>query len=137
MRPDEVLFKQQNAPPRFQETDYYFAHTQLGAGRALPSSDMLKTLHAFMSKKFARSEDQVNERLFKSLDETALLALGILLEETVSEALGETGDLAFLEGDEDATESEGRKDDEGLIGAMGGNHDRSNASESESSVSSI
>lgn len=31
------------------------------------------------------------------MDETALIALGILIEETAKETLGETGDLAFLE----------------------------------------
>lgn len=31
------------------------------------------------------------------MDETALIAFGILLEETAKEALGETGDLAFTE----------------------------------------
>ena len=32
------------------------------------------------------------------MDETALIALGILLEETVKETLGDTGHLALLEG---------------------------------------
>ena len=34
---------------------------------------------------------------FRSLDETALLAMGILLEEAVREMLGETGDMALVE----------------------------------------
>ncbi|KAI9885436.1 MAG: hypothetical protein M1823_002784 [Watsoniomyces obsoletus] len=34
-----------------------------------------------------------------SLDETALLALGILLEESCLQALGRTGDLVFTEGE--------------------------------------
>ena len=37
----------------------------------------------------------------ESLDETALLALGILLEEMAGYVLGETGDLAFVEGEEE------------------------------------
>ena len=37
------------------------------------------------------------------MDETALIALGILMEETAREVLGETGDLAFIE---EATERE-------------------------------
>lgn len=32
------------------------------------------------------------------MDETALIALGILMEESAKEILGETGDLAFTEG---------------------------------------
>lgn len=34
------------------------------------------------------------------MDESALLALGILMEEATREALGETGDLVFTEGQE-------------------------------------
>lgn len=37
---------------------------------------------------------------FESLDETALLSLGILLEEMAEHVLGNTGDLAFVEGEE-------------------------------------
>lgn len=37
---------------------------------------------------------------WKSLDETALLAMGILLEEMSLESLGKTGDLVFTEGGE-------------------------------------
>jgi hypothetical protein len=37
------------------------------------------------------------EKAWKCMDETALIAFGILLEETVREVLGETGDLAFTE----------------------------------------
>jgi len=35
-----------------------------------------------------------------SMDETALLAFGILLEEAGREILGNTGDLVFTEGEE-------------------------------------
>lgn len=38
---------------------------------------------------------------FESLDETALLALGILMEEMAGDVLGETGDMAFVEGEDD------------------------------------
>ena len=34
------------------------------------------------------------------MDETALIALGILLEETAKESLEETGDMVFVEGEE-------------------------------------
>lgn len=37
---------------------------------------------------------------FVSMDETALLALGILLEEMAEHVLGDTGDLAFVEGEQ-------------------------------------
>lgn len=34
------------------------------------------------------------------MDETALIAMGVLLEEMAKEALGETGDLVLVEGEE-------------------------------------
>ena len=37
---------------------------------------------------------------FESLDETALLAVGILMEEMAGDVLGETGDMAFVEGED-------------------------------------
>lgn len=36
--------------------------------------------------------------MFRSMDDTALLAVGILLEEAADEVLGETGDMVFVEG---------------------------------------
>ena len=49
------------------------------------------------------------------MDETALLALGILIEETAREVMGETGDLAFTEAagaDEERALAGGRDDTE-------------------------
>jgi len=37
---------------------------------------------------------------FYSIDETALLAVGILLEEAAKDVLGERGDMVFVEGEE-------------------------------------
>ena len=42
---------------------------------------------------------------FRSMDETALLALGILLEESAKHCLGEKGHLVFVEGQEDGDEN--------------------------------
>jgi hypothetical protein len=92
-----VLFKKQNAPPRYEETDYYFAHRNLSPDQKLPSGDLLTALHDYISKLTSRSYEEDMPELWKSMDETALIALGILLEETVKETLGETGDLALLE----------------------------------------
>jgi hypothetical protein len=97
LRPDEVLFKQSNAPIRYEETDYYFAHEKLPADQQLPSGDLLSALHAYVSKLYSRTEGPEMEKAWKCMDETALVAFGILLEETVREVLGETGDLAFTE----------------------------------------
>ena len=37
---------------------------------------------------------------YRSMDETALIALGILMEEAARDTLGRTGDLVFTEGEE-------------------------------------
>lgn len=38
------------------------------------------------------------------MDETALLAMAILLEEVAKESLGETGDLVFVEGEKEISD---------------------------------
>jgi hypothetical protein len=97
LRPDEVLFKQNNAPIRYEETDYYFAHENLPEEQQLPTGEMLSALHAYIAKLYSRTEGLEMEKVWKCMDETALIAFGILMEETVREELGETGDLAFTE----------------------------------------
>ncbi|TRX92028.1 hypothetical protein FHL15_007125 [Xylaria flabelliformis] len=108
LAPEEVLFKRSGAPVRYAEKDIYQAHEDLpdGGRGILPDSDLLKTIHSYAShfyrdlpanKQTAQSETGtgVSER---SMDETALLAFGILLEEAGREALGKRGDLVFTEG---------------------------------------
>lgn len=53
------------------------------------------------------------------MDETALIAMGILMEETAREVLGETGDLAFTEAADEEEERILAEDDsdEGEEGA--------------------
>lgn len=116
LRPDEVLFKQANAPIRYEETDYYFAHEKLSADQQLPTGDLLSAVHAYISKFFARNPCPEMERAWKCMDETALIAFGILLEETARETLGETGDLAFTEAADEEEErvlAGGDDEDEG------------------------
>jgi hypothetical protein len=108
-----VLFKQSNAPPRYEETDYYQAHTRLPAGQQIPSGDLLNAIHAYISKLYSRTGDEDEPETWRCMDETALIAMGILLEETAREALGETGDFAFLEAaDEEETEASSSDDSE-------------------------
>ncbi|CAG9999572.1 unnamed protein product [Clonostachys byssicola] len=104
--PDEVLFRRKEAPQRYEEYDIYKSHVRdlprAGQG-VLPESDLLKAIHSYTSRCYgslhrqASEEDtlDVNER---SMDETALLAFGILLEEASREVLGRHGDLVFTEG---------------------------------------
>ncbi|KAI5927459.1 hypothetical protein F4810DRAFT_651145 [Camillea tinctor] len=119
LAPEDVLFQRRRAPVRFAEKDIYFAHEELpnggqGPGAVLPDSDMLKAIHSYASEFYAalaaqcdsggasgrgisriQTAGNVDER---SMDETALLALGILLEEAGREILGKRGDLVFTEG---------------------------------------
>lgn len=97
LRPDEVLFKQANAPVRYEETDYYNAHARLPADKQLPSGELLTAIHAYVSKLYSRTTQGDAQPAWKCMDETALIAFGILMEETAREILGETGDFAFVE----------------------------------------
>jgi hypothetical protein len=103
-----VLFRRKLAPPRYEELDPYFASDQLsapgpgGGDTALPESDLLKALHSYASDFYSRATPDKGRFDFRSMDETALLAFGILMEEACRESLGETGDMVFVEGNEDA-----------------------------------
>lgn len=97
MPPEDVLFRQNGAPVRYEEDDVYFADRHLKPDQKLPDSDLLKALHRYAADFYGSVESGGGQRSFQSMDETALLALGILIEEAAREALGETGDLALLE----------------------------------------
>ncbi|KHN96931.1 uncharacterized protein MAM_05040 [Metarhizium album ARSEF 1941] len=119
--PDEVLFRRKEAPVRYVEHDVYNAHERdlpQGGRDILPDSDLLKSVHAYASKFYGameRRRSEMNQGAEagagnsssimgkrgvdeQSLDETALLAFGILLEEASREILGQRGDLVFTEG---------------------------------------
>jgi len=98
--PDEHLFKRKRAPIRYEEIEIYFADQKLGPHQNLPDADLLRALHAYAADYFASPGPQKTQRAWKSMDETALLALGILLEETTSSTLGVTGELVFTEEDQ-------------------------------------
>jgi hypothetical protein len=92
--PDEVLFRRQGAPERYEESDVYQAPHPT---TPLPDSDLLKFLHRYASDFYSKATPDKGQIDFQSLDETALLALGILLEETAALHLGDTGHSAFIE----------------------------------------
>ncbi|KAK3378606.1 hypothetical protein B0H63DRAFT_252329 [Podospora didyma] len=107
LAPDEVLFRRSNAPPRYAEKDIYWASDELPDGGAyiLPESDLLKSIHVYACKYYEEmslrlgSPSVIGSRLIdeRSMDETALLAFGILLQEAGRDALGRRGDLALTE----------------------------------------
>jgi hypothetical protein len=137
LRPDEVLFKQANAPIRYEETDYYFANERLPLGQQLPTGELLTALHAYVSKLYSRTEIPEMERVWKCMDETALIAFGILVEETVREVLGETGDLAFTEAaDEEEEQALASEDGEDGIGESDQESARFGAKQISGSISS-
>ncbi|KAF7555850.1 hypothetical protein G7046_g6451 [Stylonectria norvegica] len=110
LAPDEVLFRRKDAPNRYFEHDIYHAHERQlprGGQGVLPESDLLKAIHGYTSKFYGAKERDPHAAGdwtvdARSMDETALLAFGILLEEAGKEVLGRRGDLVFTEGADDA-----------------------------------
>ncbi|KAK0614036.1 hypothetical protein B0T14DRAFT_539666 [Immersiella caudata] len=105
--PEDVLFRHRRAPTRYQEDDFYWAHEDLPP-HALPSSELLKSVHKYASTLYEAMATRlgpqgvVKSRTIdeRSMDETALIAFGILLEEAGREVLKGRGDLVFVEGEE-------------------------------------
>lgn len=121
LAPEEVLFRRKYAPQRYAEKDIYFANQDLpeGGRGVLPDSDMLKAVHGFAGHFYEALEQRItgygtrgslNRVDERSMDETALLAFGILLEEAARESLGEDGDLVFTEGVGEADHEEQQGD---------------------------
>ena len=100
--PEEALFRRRGAPERYEEDDIYWADRHLTSEQRLPDSDLLKAIHAYASDFYGRATANGGLLDFESLDETALLGLGVLLEEMAEHVLGDTGDLAFVEGEDTA-----------------------------------
>ena len=97
MSPEAVLFRRKNAPTRYAEDDIYFANER-ESQIDLPDSDLLKALHCYASNFYSRATPDGGSRDWRSLDGTALIALGILIEEACKENLGRTGDMVFTQG---------------------------------------
>lgn len=96
-----MLFRRKRAPERYEESDCYFANESLPLGH-LPESDLLKALHCYASDFYSRATPSDCRHDWRSMDETALLAFGILMEEMCRKELGENGDLVFVEGEAEA-----------------------------------
>jgi UAF complex subunit Rrn10 len=93
--PEEVLLRSINAPDIIPY-DFYAAADLLQPGD-LPESGLLKAVHIYASDFYSLATHDHGKHDFKSLDETALIAMGFLLEEAAREMLGETGDMALVE----------------------------------------
>lgn len=114
LAPEEALFRPGTAPDRFAERDIYMAHDRdLSSLAALPDSDLLKATHVYSSHYYSALRNSTSAAPARvggrgmdenSMDETALLAFGILLEEAGRGILGSHGDLVFTEGLSEPTE---------------------------------
>ena len=94
-----MLFRSRGAPTRYEENDIYWADRHLQSDQTLPESDLLKALHTYASDFYEKTAGLQAGTSYESMDGSALIALGILLEEMCKEKLGDTGDLAFVEGE--------------------------------------
>ena len=97
--PESVLFRHKRAPTRYAEFDIYFAHER-ELKNDLPESDLLKELHCYASDFYSHFATGEGTETWRSMDETALLGFGILMEEYTRAILGQNGDLVFTEGEE-------------------------------------
>ncbi|CAK38904.1 hypothetical protein M747DRAFT_335141 [Aspergillus niger ATCC 13496] len=104
VRPEEVLFRRQHAPQRYEENDFYFAHEALPPSCPLPCSELLEAIHAYSADFYDHATIDGGRDDYQSMDETALIAMGILMEEMAKESLGETGDMVLVEGEEIPTD---------------------------------
>ncbi|RMZ90866.1 hypothetical protein DV736_g1908, partial [Chaetothyriales sp. CBS 134916] len=96
LAPEEVLLRSTKAPHHVPD-QFYSAESKLSDNDPLPESDLLKSIHTYAADFYARSTSDKGRHDFKSLDETALIAVGVLIEEAAREMLGENGDMALVE----------------------------------------
>jgi hypothetical protein len=98
LHPEEILLSNAKAPQLIQDDPdpvYERWTRNLPPQLKLPDSDLLQAIHAYASDYYSVSPG--GDIAYGSMDGTALIAIGMLLEEMSAEALGETGHLALLE----------------------------------------
>ncbi|KAG9231950.1 hypothetical protein BJ875DRAFT_99803 [Amylocarpus encephaloides] len=93
--PEAILFRRKHAPTRFAEHDIYFASERDARAIDVPESDLLKALHVYTSDFYSRATTDGGTVDWRSMDETAMIALGILMEEICCP--GQSSDLALTE----------------------------------------
>jgi hypothetical protein len=91
--PDEVLFRRNGAPLRYAEDDIYWANERLKPEQRLPDPDLLMAVLRYASDYYSAKERKGEdmEESWRSLDETAMIAIGVLIEEAVEEVLAGKG----------------------------------------------
>jgi hypothetical protein len=63
----------------------------------LPDSDILEAVQSYAGQFYANTGDSRRTEHFSSMNGSALIAMGVLLEEMGNELLGETGDMVLVE----------------------------------------
>ncbi|KAL5050579.1 hypothetical protein BDW71DRAFT_103407 [Aspergillus fruticulosus] len=104
--PEEVLFRRKGMPIRYEETDRYFAHESLPPDCPLPSTELLESIHSYTADFYDQAVSANGRANHYSMNGKSLLFMGVLLEELAKESLGDTGDLALVEGDNILTDDE-------------------------------
>lgn len=93
-------------PIRYEETDRYFAHESLSLDHPLPSSELLESVHAHTADFYDQAVTTNGGANHYSMNGKSFMFMGVLLEELAKESLGETGDMALVEGDNLSTDEE-------------------------------
>jgi hypothetical protein len=96
LTPEEVLLRRVDAPAEVSR-EYYNANERLQQTQPLPDTEISKAVHAYAADFYSANARGMVNHNYRSLDETALLAFAILLEEASAEALGENGDMVLVE----------------------------------------
>lgn len=96
LTPEEVLLRRVDAPVEVTR-EYYNADERLKQGQRIPDTEILKVVHAYAADFYSANARGAVNHNYRSLDETALMAFAILLEEASAEALGESGDMVLVE----------------------------------------
>ncbi|KAK6334168.1 hypothetical protein TWF696_002670 [Orbilia brochopaga] len=95
---DEILFYNPTNPNFTLPDEVDKIMKDEGMLDALPDSDLLKAVHAYVADYYAaKGWTDVGAR---SMDEGALIAIGVLLEEYCREMIGKQGDQVFVEQEE-------------------------------------
>lgn len=97
LAPEEVLLRRIEVNESGLRNIYNAEEQLKEVGQELPDSDLLKAIHTYASDFYDRATPNRGRNDFKSLDGTALMALGCLLEEAARSVLGENGDMALVE----------------------------------------
>lgn len=85
LAPEEFLLRRHAKLERYPFVDH----------SDLPDSDLLAAIHYYISKKV--EEQSTRESAYRSFDLTALIAIGIEVEEAINELLGEYGHIMYAE----------------------------------------